>query len=120
MARGAASTKSATDTPAATRLHSGRACGALDRKSTRLPHSSDSTCKKADPAQRGQRHHLLDLCAHQFEQPTRTGVEQQRLVVEHQVLVEAEVAGDPARRRGDVDAVDVARDLVDVGARRSR
>ncbi|MCQ4345941.1 hypothetical protein NGA35_00555 [Pseudomonas stutzeri] len=70
---------------------------------------------QADVAQALDRQHAGHRLAHQREQPARAGVEQQRLVVEQQVLVEREAAALHPHRG--VDAVDAVGDLDDVGAR---
>src|SRR3546814_10090329 len=61
-----------------------------------------------------------DRRLHEREGAPRAGVEQQRLVVEDQVLVEAEAAGHGARRHRYADAVDAVGDFVDAGVVRGR
>jgi len=57
------------------------------------------------------RHNRPDRLAHKREHPAQSGVEEQRLVVGDQVLVEREATGDHGHRRA--DAVDAVGDLVD-------
>ncbi len=71
--------------------------------------------RERDVAQSLDRHDRGDRFAHQREHPARTGVEEERLVVDQQVLVEAEALAVGEVDRG-VDAVDAVADLVDVGA----
>ena len=49
--------------------------------------------REGHPAQARHRHHGRDRLPHQREHPARPGVEEQRLLVHDQVLVEAEAAG---------------------------
>ena len=104
--RGAArgrSARSSTDTIAATWLQSGCACGAAASRSLSAPHSSASTCEKAIQRRRSTGITAGDRLAHEREHPPGSGVEEQRLVVHDQVLVEAEAPGHapgPASRSG--------------------
>ena len=69
---------------------------------------------EAHPAQRGDVDHLADRLGHEGEEPSRSGVEQHRLVAGHEVLVEGEAAGS-GLGDGGREAVHAVRDLVDVG-----
>src|SRR6516164_4662806 len=59
-------------------------------------------------------HHGGNRFLHEREHPARTGVEQKRLLVEHEILVEAEPARD--NRDWRADPIDAGSDLVDARA----
>src|SRR5690606_9398539 len=68
-----------------------------------------------DVAQLPERQHPADRLGHERKEPPGAGVEEERLVVGDEVLVEVEVR--PAGNlHGGVDAVDARGDLVEVGA----
>jgi hypothetical protein len=77
--------------------------------------------RERDPAHPLDRHHALNSRPHLWEAATQPRMEEQRLVVDDQVLAEAEPAGSHARRQRRGDAVDPIGDLVDarVGLRGS-
>ena len=72
--------------------------------------------RESHVAQSLDRHDTPHRLPHQRKQPPRAGMEQQRRVVNDQILVEIELIG--AARNGDrrVDAVDAIGDLMNVGA----
>lgn len=88
----------------------------------RSPHSSVALVERAafvglhvrkgKVAESFDRHHVRHGLAHQREHPAGTGVEQQGLVIEDQMLVEREPHAALELRR--VDAVDPVGNLVDV------
>src|SRR5690606_32703061 len=71
--------------------------------------------REGDVAQLPERQHPADRLGHERKEPPGAGVEEERLVVGDEVLVEVEVR--PAGNlHGGVDAVDARGDLVEVGA----
>jgi hypothetical protein len=95
-------------------LRAQRTCARRDREevvqATRLV---GLDMRERDPAKLFDREHGGDRLLHQREHLARTGVEDQRLVIDDEVLVEREPTGHAPDRR--VDAVDAILDLVDLG-----
>jgi hypothetical protein len=71
-----------------------------------------------DPAQAREREHGLDGLGDEREHALRAGVEQERVVVVDQELVEGEPCGPDVGHEGR-DAVDALGDLVDGGGHRA-
>ena len=117
MPTGSTSTRSFTDTMAATWLHTGCACGASGQEVGRLPHSSASTCENAIYRKRSTGS-TFSICSrtrrNSFFGPVWNS---SGFSSTTQVLVEREAAGEHLGRHGDADAVGVGRDADDGGTR---
>ena len=71
--------------------------------------------RERDEPKRRHRDDALDGLAHCCEQPAWTGVEQKRLGIANQVLIEGKSTWNNARRNGSADSEDAVGDLVDTG-----
>ena len=114
--RGVRSAMSLSDTSAPIWLQNGTAWGATARKSLSPPALVRLEVRISNIAQALHRNHLRDGFLNQRKHPAEAGVEQQRLIVNDQVLPEAEAAGDEVPLRRGADAVDAACDFVDSGS----
>ena len=73
--------------------------------------------RERDPAQALDRHYARDRIAHRRKYASKPRVKQEGLVIDDQVLVEAEPAGHRARRHRCGNTIEPIGDLVDAGVR---
>jgi hypothetical protein len=71
--------------------------------------------RKRNVPKRRYREDTLNGLAHRCEQHARSGVEQQRVGIANQVLIEGEATRDNAGRHGRADPEDAVNDLVHTG-----